>query len=347
MLSRPIGLALLAATCTTAAAGGAYLALRQNSQNDQVSVDASAPAEMEAALAVVEMTEAVVEELPGEVAAAEGSTAAPGPKSRSSVSEAADPTETRVTSPEPAVAARAPVRPAPPSAEPVERTRVADLPPVDGWVGLDEAWPTREAVLADEVPLTPVDVSAYGTVLEADAPSRILEELIVAADSVIGLQIETPVSSETAREEDEVEARVTRDVTVNDQIAVPAGTRMLGSVVLVERGGKVKEQARLGIRFHTIVLASSDQLPVVTETVYREGKSPGGKSTAKIGTAAVAGAILGGIFGGTRGAVISGSAGAAGGTATVLASDRNPATFPAGLTLTVRLSEPAAVTIEH
>ena len=347
MLSRPIALALLAATCATAAAGGAYLASRQNSQDDQVSVDGSAPAEMEAALAVVETTEAVVEELPAEIVDAEGSTAATGPKSRGSASEAADPTETRATSPEPTVVARAPARPAPPSAEPVEQARVADFPPVDGWVGLDEAWPKREAVLANEVPLTPVDASAYGTVLEAEAPPRILEELIVAADSVIGLQIETPVSSETARVEDEVEARVTRDVTVNDQIAVPAGTRMLGSVVLVERGGKVKEQARLGIRFHTIVLASSDQLPVVTETVYREGKSPGGKSTAKIGTAAVAGAILGGIFGGTRGAVIGGSAGAAGGTATVLASDRDPATFPAGSTLTVRLSEPATVVIEH
>ena len=46
------------------------------------------------------------------------------------------------------------------------------------------------------------------------------------ADSVIGLQIETSVSSETARVEDRVDARVTRDVTVNGRVAIPAGARL-------------------------------------------------------------------------------------------------------------------------
>ena len=38
----------------------------------------------------------------------------------------------------------------------------------------------------------------------------------MSADSVIGLQTETPISSEHARVEDRVEARVTRDVKVGD-----------------------------------------------------------------------------------------------------------------------------------
>ena len=49
--------------------------------------------------------------------------------------------------------------------------------------------------------------------------------------------------------QDRVEARVTRDVRVHDTVAIPAGTRALGSVVSVERGGKFRERARLGIRF--------------------------------------------------------------------------------------------------
>jgi len=40
---------------------------------------------------------------------------------------------------------------------------------------------------------------------------------------VIGLQLETSVNSETAQVEDRVEARVTRDVKVDGDIAVPAG----------------------------------------------------------------------------------------------------------------------------
>jgi len=61
----------------------------------------------------------------------------------------------------------------------------------------------------------------------------------------------------------------------------------------------------------------------------------------------VGGAILGAILGGGRGAAIGGSIGAAAGTAAVLASDRNPATLPAGSTVTVRLQSPATVTVEQ
>ena len=55
-------------------------------------------------------------------------------------------------------------------------------------------------------------------------------EVTVPADSVIGLQIETALSSETAHVEDRVDARVTRDVMRRGRVAIPAGSRVLGSV---------------------------------------------------------------------------------------------------------------------
>ncbi len=140
---------------------------------------------------------------------------------------------------------------------------------------------------------------------------------------------------------------MTRDVVVSDEVAVPAGTRVMGSVVLVEGAGQLKGSARLGVRFHTIVLDDVYEVPIVTETVYREGKGRGGESAAKIGGAAVGGAILGAIFGGRQGAAIGGAAGAAGGTAAAMAGDGQPATLPAGSTLTVRLSRPATVTLDY
>ena len=100
-----------------------------------------------------------------------------------------------------------------------------------------------------------------------EPPQKTFEELVVSADSVIGLQAETPVSSDRARIEDRVEARVTRDVRVGDTVAIPAGSRALGTVVQVERGGKFKETARLGIRFNTLVLADGTRLPITTETI--------------------------------------------------------------------------------
>jgi len=84
----------------------------------------------------------------------------------------------------------------------------------------------------------------------------------------------------------------------------------------VERGGKFKERARLGIRFHTLVLADGTRIPISTETIFREGE-PGMSSPSKVGGAAVGGAILGAILGGAKGMAIGAAAGAGAGTAAV------------------------------
>jgi hypothetical protein len=173
-----------------------------------------------------------------------------------------------------------------------------------------------------------------------EPPQKTYEELVVSADSVIGLQTEAALSSERARIEERVEARVTRDVKVGDKVAISAGSRALGVVTQVERGGKFKERARLGIRFHTLVLADGTRLPISTEAIIREGAGPGNESAAKIGGAAVGGAILGAILGGSKGAAIGGMTGAGAGTAVVAAGDRNAATLRAGEPDTVRLLAP-------
>jgi hypothetical protein len=169
---------------------------------------------------------------------------------------------------------------------------------------------------------------------------------VISANSVIGLQTETRVASETARVEDRVEARVTRDVRVGDRVAIPAGSRVVGSITLVERGGKFKERARLGLRFHTLALADGTRVPLSTETIYREGEAPGQASATKIGAGAVGGAILGAILGGGKGAAIGATAGAGGGAAVVAAGDRATVTLPVGTPMTARILSPLSVTIE-
>ena len=180
-----------------------------------------------------------------------------------------------------------------------------------------------------------------------EPPQRTLQELVVSANSVIGLQTENRISSETARVEDRVEARVTRDVKVGDMVAIPAGSRVIGSVTAADRGGKFKERARLGIRFHTLVLPDGTRLPMSTETIYREGESPSDGSAAKIGGGAVGGAILGAILGGAKGAAIGAAAGAGGGAAVTAAGDRSAAALPAGTPMTVRILAPVTITVER
>jgi hypothetical protein len=77
----------------------------------------------------------------------------------------------------------------------------------------------------------------------------VLEELVVSAESVIGLTVSSSITTERARIEDEVVARVTRDVKVGDRVAIPEGSTAYGEVTLVERGGKVRERG--ACRRHT------------------------------------------------------------------------------------------------
>jgi len=199
----------------------------------------------------------------------------------------------------------------------------------------------------EPLPSARIDDHPFEVPKAPEPPVPTVDELTVSADSVIGVQMETTLSSERARIEDRVEARVVRDVRVGGRVAIPAGSRALGSVVVVERGGKMRDRARLGIRFHTLALADGTKLPITTETIYRYGDAPGNGSAAKIGGGAVAGAILGAIIGGGKGAAIGAATGAGGGSAAVLASDRSEAVFSAGAEVTARIVAPVTVAVER
>ncbi len=189
---------------------------------------------------------------------------------------------------------------------------------------------------------TPVTPEATGV---ATPPT--LEEVVVSAESVLGMQLESTTTSEKAKIEDPVEARVVRVVMVGGRVAIPEGTRVLGSVTQVERGGRVKAQGKLTVRFHTLVLADGTQVPIRTDPVYREGVQPGKGAAAKIGGAAIGGALLGAILGGGKGAALGGAIGAAGGTAATLSSDRSEAVLQAGTPVTVRLIAPVTIVVDR
>jgi type IV secretory pathway VirB10-like protein len=342
-MSSRIVAALLGTVCLSAAGGGAYLAMRQNrpaAQPATVQPPTTPSSSSGAAEKGVAETEAVVE--PAPVAP----TAAPAP-----VAEEPSSSGTRVARATPDPKPARPAKPeAPRPADPPHRTatRAVETPaaaPVRGQTPAPV--PDRPAVEAPtpvaEAPVEPARVPEQ----RQAAREPQFDEVVLPASSVLGLQVETPLSSERTRLEDRVEARVTRDVTSGGHVAIPAGSRVIGSVTLVERGGKMKERARLGVRFHTLVLADGREVPLRTEGIIREGDSPSNESARKIGGAAVGGAILGAILGGGKGAVMGGAAGAAGGSAAVMAGDRNAATLPAGTVVSVRLAEPATIDVER
>ena len=342
MFSKPVAFVLLALGCLTAAAGGAYVATRHN-LSDASARPAASPAALAAPAAsptstpaphAVAETEAPVSRAKRDVAAAAESSA---PRSAARVSEPARVTEKPKPTPVPAETAAA--------ARPPART----VPMTNPGTPVSAPEPTTPPQAA------PVPAPAASTPAEAVKPIEEpqpetprepqFDELILPSASVIGLQVETSLSSDRARVEDRVDARVSRDVMAAGRVAIPAGSRLIGSVTMVERGSKIKDPARLGIRFHTLVLADGTQVQLHTDPVFRVGEDPTPGSTKKIGGAAIGGAIIGAILGGGKGAAIGGAAGAGAGSAAVMAGDRQPATLRPGEYLNVKLSSPATITV--
>ena len=290
----------LVGACVAAGAGGAYVVTRDSAPVALAS-EGSELTELAPPVSAVEHSEGVLTDARPPVAPAPAAAPIdPAPRSR-----AARPT------------------PTPSRGETSERPRRTAVPPAP-----PASAPASE--VAAPLPIEPPTIADNQPSRIVEPAGPVFDELVVAAESVIGLEIETAVTSERARVEDAVTARVTRDVRVGDRVAIPAGSRVQGEVTMVERGGRLRERARLGVRFTSIVLADGTRLPIDTETIFREGDPPTGESAAKIGGGAIGGAV-----------------GAGGGTAAVLAGGRNAATLPAGTPVTVRVEDPVTVTVER
>jgi type IV secretory pathway VirB10-like protein len=344
MLSKKVAVALLGLLALVGAAGaGAFYASRSAAM-PMVSEGVQAPAVAEApASKAVESTDALVDD-----------------EKKAPESEAQPPVA-KAPAPAPSREAAAPSGPArrTPSASRDSRTTSAEAPratkpqdsrtappadsrpAVSSGPGMSPNRPNPDETAARSDRVEPVEPLS-----PPPPPQPQFTEVTVPADSVMGLRIETSLSSETAHVEERVEARVTRDVRADGRVAIPAGSRVIGSVSLVERGGRMKEQARLGVRFHTVILADGTELPLQTDTIYRVGESPSSASAAKVGGGAIGGAILGAILGGGKGAAIGGAVGAAGGTAAVMAGGRRPAQISAGSPVTVKVLSPVTVNVE-
>jgi hypothetical protein len=321
MFQDRLAFTVLGLACVAAAGGGAYIATRQNASESVVKTVAAE------SRPPVQATEAALDRPRSDDPSAPVPFRSPAAKRAPLKNQAASaPVAKAHTDPAPAAPTQDRNAPAAAPAFP------ADPPHADAQVPspphAEEPRPVESLPFPEPPPL----------------PTA--RELVVSADSVLGLRLESTVSSDTAKVEDRVDARVARDVRVGNDVAIPAGARAIGSVMSVERGGKVKDRARLGIRFHTLVLADGTQVPITSETIYRNGDAPGQGSTAKIGGGAVAGAILGAILGGGKGAAIGGAAGAGAGSAAVAAGDRSNATFQAGADVTARIISPVTITVD-
>jgi hypothetical protein len=173
-------------------------------------------------------------------------------------------------------------------------------------------------------------------------------EVTVPAGTQLPIILDTSVASNTSSVEQPVRGHVSRDVRLDNEVVIPAGSEVYGNVTAVRRAGKVKGRSYIALRLTTLVpRGSDDRYRIDTGRVARTGRATKKKDAIKIGAPAAGGAVIGALIGGKKGALIGAGAGGGAGTAVVLSTRGEEVGISRGAPLTLRLASPIAVRIRR
>jgi hypothetical protein len=178
----------------------------------------------------------------------------------------------------------------------------------------------------------------------AEAPVPVVRTVTIPAGTALPLELTSAVSTETARVETPVSARLRRDVEINGVTVFPAGAVVNGEVIDVDRPGRVQGRARLGLRF-TSVTVDGRREDIRTNPVTFQGEATKGEDATKIGAGAGIGAVIGGIVGGGDGAAKGAAIGGAAGTGAVLATRGRDVELQPGTDITATLASATNVNV--
>jgi hypothetical protein len=152
------------------------------------------------------------------------------------------------------------------------------------------------------------------------------------------LTLETSVSSDTARPDQRVRARVAKPVVISGMEVIPEGATVTGAVVSAQRSGRVKGRASIALRFNEVIVLNTPYR-ISTTRISRAAEATKGEDAKTIGIGAGVGTAIGAIAGGKKGAAIGAGIGGGAGTGAVLATRGEEVTIPAGATLRTEITE--------
>jgi len=176
---------------------------------------------------------------------------------------------------------------------------------------------------------------------EEPAPAPAPAAGVISAGTGIGMTINGRVCTNTALAGDKFTATVTSATTGTNGAIIPAGATVVLEVASVDQDDPV-ENSRIQFRVRAIDVDGSARQTdgdVATLASLEKAQTSGGDDRKKVIGGAVAGAVLGQIFGrSTKSTVIGAAAGAAAGTVAARASRSTYACLPEGSALRLTLS---------
>ena len=183
------------------------------------------------------------------------------------------------------------------------------------------------------------------------SPPAAPRPIVVASGTRVAVVLENGISTRSAKPGDSVYLRTSFPITQNNQIVIPVGSYLRGSLLDSKRPGRIKGRGEFRMRLDTLILPNGYTVNLNAaprsadsggkETMDSEGKVTGpggkGKDVGTVATTTATGAGIGAIASGAKGAGIGAGIGGLAGLAAVLLTRGPEAELPRGSTLDVVL----------
>jgi len=168
------------------------------------------------------------------------------------------------------------------------------------------------------------------------------ETITVPSGKVLTVSLADAVGSKLSQPGQSFGGSLAKAVNVNGEVAIPAGSRVEGSVVDAKPLGRFAGGALLQLKLNSITV-SGEQLPVQTAAFTQTIKGKGKRTGVMAGGGAGLGALIGGLAGGGKGAAIGAAAGAGAGGAGAAFTGNKEIVLPAETAVSFTLSAPLKI----
>jgi hypothetical protein len=138
------------------------------------------------------------------------------------------------------------------------------------------------------------------------------EPVVVPAGTSVTVSLGSALGSKLSQAGQTFTGTVAKDITVGNEVVIPKGSTVAGTVTDAKALGKFKGGALLDIRLDSINLNGYD-MPVQTAARSFTEKGKGKRTAVLTGGGAALGGIIGALAGGGKGAAIGAAAGAGAG----------------------------------
>jgi type IV secretion system protein VirB10 len=175
------------------------------------------------------------------------------------------------------------------------------------------------------------------------------QKLTVPSGTRLAVVLENGISTRSAKAGDSLYFHTSFPVTQHNQIVIPVGSYLRGSLLETKRPGRIKGRGEFRLRLESLIFPNGYTVDLLAaprsadtggkETTDPEGKVTGsggkGKDAGTVATTTVTGAGIGAIAGGGKGAGIGAGIGGLVGLGAVLLTRGPEAELPRGSTLDI------------